>query len=150
VVSPLARVPAPLRRPGARRAPSWRSADPASQRRRLLPTRANGAPVLPLGSSAGPSSPVAAMPSVLSLHTAVTRLYRVPRVDLLMRLSPIIHLAALAALLPASVMQGQRTNRSSGSTPSAAPTLAVVNARIWTGDPKRPWVDALAATGDRI
>jgi predicted amidohydrolase YtcJ len=67
-----------------------------------------------------------------------------------MRLPSIIHLAALAAFLPPSVMHGQRTNRSSASAPSAVPTLAVVNARIWTGDPKRPWADALAATGDRI
>ena len=66
-----------------------------------------------------------------------------------MRLPSIIHLAALAAFLPTSVMHGQRTNRSA-SAPSAAPTLAVVNARIWTGDAKRPWADALAATGDRI
>ena len=32
----------------------------------------------------------------------------------------------------------------------ADPTLAVVNARVWTGDPRRPWADALAATGDRL
>jgi predicted amidohydrolase YtcJ len=31
-----------------------------------------------------------------------------------------------------------------------APTLAVVNARVWTGDPRRPWADAVAAAGDRI
>src|SRR5581483_171142 len=30
------------------------------------------------------------------------------------------------------------------------PTLAVVNARAWTGDPRRPWADAVAAAGDRI
>src|SRR5581483_1575107 len=30
------------------------------------------------------------------------------------------------------------------------PTLAVVNARIWTGDRRRPWADALTATGDRL
>jgi len=30
------------------------------------------------------------------------------------------------------------------------PTLAVVNARVWTGDPRRPWADAIAATGDRL
>ena len=83
-------------------------------------------------------------------RTAATRLYRVTRVESLMRLSPIIHLAALATLLPAGVMHGQRTNRSSAAAASAAPTIAVVNARIWTGDPKRPWADALAATGDRI
>ncbi len=28
--------------------------------------------------------------------------------------------------------------------------IAVVNARIWTGDPRRPWADALLATGDRL
>ena len=60
-----------------------------------------------------------------------------------------------AALLPVSVMHGQRTNRPAapGATlppVSAAPTLAVVNARVWTGDPRRPWADALAIDGDRI
>jgi predicted amidohydrolase YtcJ len=29
-------------------------------------------------------------------------------------------------------------------------TLAVVNARVWTGNPKRPWADAVAARGDTI
>lgn len=29
-------------------------------------------------------------------------------------------------------------------------TLAVVNARVWTGNPKRPWADAIAARGDTI
>ncbi len=34
---------------------------------------------------------------------------------------------------------------------AAAPvTLAVVNARVWTGDPARPWAEALAAAGDRL
>ena len=28
--------------------------------------------------------------------------------------------------------------------------IAIVNARIWTGDPRRPWADALLATGDRL
>ena len=32
----------------------------------------------------------------------------------------------------------------------ADPTLAVVNARIWTGDARRPWADALATEGDRL
>lgn len=32
----------------------------------------------------------------------------------------------------------------------AEPTLAVVNARIWTGDSRRPWADALAAAGERL
>jgi predicted amidohydrolase YtcJ len=35
--------------------------------------------------------------------------------------------------------------------PPAAPiTLAVVNARIWTGDTRRPWADGMAISGDRI
>src|SRR3982750_3605118 len=29
-------------------------------------------------------------------------------------------------------------------------TLAVVNARVWTGDSTRPWAEALAVRGDRI
>lgn len=29
-------------------------------------------------------------------------------------------------------------------------TLAVVNARVWTGNPQRPWADAIAARGDTI
>lgn len=36
-------------------------------------------------------------------------------------------------------------------TPPAPPgTVAVVNARVWTGDPRRPWADALVARGDRV
>ena len=63
----------------------------------------------------------------------------------------IFYRAAIAALLPASVMHGQSTNRSPASASSAAaPTLAVVNARVWTGDAKRPWADAIAVKGDRI
>ena len=37
--------------------------------------------------------------------------------------------------------------------PDASPvsvTLAVVNGRIWTGDPGRPWVDALAVSNGRV
>ncbi len=29
-------------------------------------------------------------------------------------------------------------------------TLAVVNAKVWTGDPARPWAQAIAVSGDRI
>jgi predicted amidohydrolase YtcJ len=42
------------------------------------------------------------------------------------------------------------TMTTSSHTPSLAPSLAVVNARVWTGDPKRPWADAVAVTGERI
>ncbi|MGQ0647359.1 MAG: amidohydrolase [Gemmatimonadaceae bacterium] len=38
-----------------------------------------------------------------------------------------------------------------GKTDTAgAVTLAVVNARVWTGNPQRPWVDAIAVRDDRI
>ena len=36
------------------------------------------------------------------------------------------------------------------ATPPAVPSLIVVNARIWTGDPRRPWADALAVDGAHI
>lgn len=38
------------------------------------------------------------------------------------------------------------------ASPAAAPgaTLAVVNARVWTGDASRPWAEALAANGELI
>src|SRR2546430_3941754 len=50
---------------------------------------------------------------------------------------------ALVTLFLAACM-----SRDSGS--SAPITLAVVNARIWTGDPRHPWADAIAVVGDRI
>ncbi|HEX5437815.1 MAG TPA: amidohydrolase [Gemmatimonadaceae bacterium] len=34
--------------------------------------------------------------------------------------------------------------------PPHLPSLAVVNARIWTGSPRRPWADGLAVRGERI
>jgi predicted amidohydrolase YtcJ len=38
----------------------------------------------------------------------------------------------------------------SSTTLALTPTLAIVNARVWTGDAQRPWADAIAVTGDRI
>ena len=35
-------------------------------------------------------------------------------------------------------------------TAAPSPTLAIVNARVWTGDPRRPWADAVAAAGERL
>jgi predicted amidohydrolase YtcJ len=37
-----------------------------------------------------------------------------------------------------------------GGTKTNPVTLAVVNARIWTGNPQRPWAEAIAVRGDRI
>lgn len=34
--------------------------------------------------------------------------------------------------------------------PAPFDALAIVNARIWTGDPRRPWADALLVQGGRI
>ena len=40
---------------------------------------------------------------------------------------------------------------SKGEAPGDVPvSLAVVNARVWTGNPQRPWADAIAARGDTI
>ena len=36
------------------------------------------------------------------------------------------------------------------TTIEPTPTLAIVNARVWTGDERRPWADAVLVTGDRI
>ena len=37
------------------------------------------------------------------------------------------------------------------SMPASAPVpLAIVNARVWTGDPRRPWADALFLRAGRI
>jgi predicted amidohydrolase YtcJ len=35
-------------------------------------------------------------------------------------------------------------------TPASPITLAIVNARIWTGNPKQPWATGVAISGDRI
>ena len=42
------------------------------------------------------------------------------------------------------------TMTSTSSTFTPTTTLAVVNARVWTGDARRPWADAVAVTGSRI
>ena len=47
-------------------------------------------------------------------------------------------------------MMSAFTLASCSGTTSAPVTLAVVNARIWTGNAKRPWADAIAVRGDTI
>ena len=56
-------------------------------------------------------------------------------------------LSSSIALLLAAPMHAQRPAL---STPAPRPTLAVVNARVWTGDSRRPWADAIATAGERI
>jgi predicted amidohydrolase YtcJ len=53
----------------------------------------------------------------------------------------------LAVVAAAAYTGGMR--RTSAERPAGA-TLAIVNARIWTGDQARPWAEALAVAGDRI
>jgi len=43
-----------------------------------------------------------------------------------------------------------QTTVMSDSALRSVPDLAVVNARVWTGDRRRPWADALATAGERI
>ena len=44
-----------------------------------------------------------------------------------------------------------RAGSQSESTPVSGPiTVAVVNARVWTGDSALPWAEALAVTGDKL
>ena len=41
--------------------------------------------------------------------------------------------------------------RMQSASPAPGPvTLAVVNVRVWTGDARRPWADAIAVAGERI
>ena len=66
-----------------------------------------------------------------------------------LRVAPIT-LAALA-VLAVSGCQMREHNRSADSGAQSGPvTLAVVNARVWTGDSVRPWAEAIAVRGERI
>jgi predicted amidohydrolase YtcJ len=53
---------------------------------------------------------------------------------------------SLLSLLPARAM----SQTAIAPAPAPVPTLAIVNARIWTGDTRRPWADALLVRGERI
>ena len=56
-------------------------------------------------------------------------------------------LLAAVWLLPIACDMSAKGSRTDGAS---AVTLAVVNAKIWTGNPGRPWADAIAIAGDRI
>lgn len=66
-----------------------------------------------------------------------------------MRFLSIASAIGAATLLLGHDMHAQTTDRARPSA-GTVPTIAIVNARIWTGDTRKPWADALAATGDRI
>lgn len=59
------------------------------------------------------------------------------------RPSPLFIPALLVAILTLTASAGRRAA-------GAQATLAVVNARVWTGDSLAPWAQALAVTGERI
>lgn len=60
--------------------------------------------------------------------------------------------AALVLALPLPVRAMQQPSASATLAPAPAPVgaLAIVNARVWTGDRRRPWADAVLIQGDRI
>lgn len=53
-------------------------------------------------------------------------------------------------LTPILIMMSAFTLLAPAGAQTAPVSLAVVNARIWTGNPKRPWAEAIAVRGDRI
>ena len=61
--------------------------------------------------------------------------------------SPLSYVVAGLAGLTTLAACSSHTSASSVNTPIS---LAVVNARVWTGDTTRPWADAIAVSGDRI
>jgi len=61
--------------------------------------------------------------------------------------------ATLMALAGSCEMREQKPTADAqgrGTAQSGPVTLAVVNARVWTGDSARPWAEAIAVRGDRI
>src|SRR5688572_4810208 len=59
-------------------------------------------------------------------------------------------LSLVSSLLSLLSLLGCTMSSTSSTTVSLAPSLAIVNARVWTADPRRPWADAVAITGERI
>jgi predicted amidohydrolase YtcJ len=58
--------------------------------------------------------------------------------------------ALTLAPLPARAMQQSSSGPALVPAPAPLAALAIVNARVWTGDPRRPWADAVLVRGDRI
>ena len=55
-----------------------------------------------------------------------------------------------AFLLLGTILACDMSSRDRAAAAPGAVTLAVVNARAWTGNPERPWADAIAVAGERI
>jgi predicted amidohydrolase YtcJ len=58
--------------------------------------------------------------------------------------------AGLVAAAAAWACGGGAPSESPGAPAAAAVTLAVLNGKVWTGDPQRPWAEAVAVSGDTI
>jgi predicted amidohydrolase YtcJ len=56
----------------------------------------------------------------------------------------------LVVLLAAVAAACSNGNQPAASDARSSPTLAVVNAKVWTGDPAKPWVEGLVVEGDTI
>src|SRR5262245_48687917 len=56
--------------------------------------------------------------------------------------------ALLALLISACSSDPERRTPATAAAPAV--TLAIVNARIWTGDTAAPWAEAIAVRGDRV
>ena len=57
-------------------------------------------------------------------------------------------LTATAVVPPAHAQSGTPPARA--AAPAGPVTLAVVNARVWTGNARRPWADAVVVRGERL
>src|SRR5215204_5220008 len=64
--------------------------------------------------------------------------------------TPLIAVAALAVLALGCQMSDRKADTGDSTTSTGPLTLAVVNAKVWTGDSLRPWADAIAVRGERI
>jgi predicted amidohydrolase YtcJ len=65
-------------------------------------------------------------------------------------LTAVAALAVLAVLALGCQMSDRKADTGDSTTSTGPLTLAVVNAKVWTGDSLRPWADAIAVRGERI
>ena len=68
-----------------------------------------------------------------------------------MRLGPVVSALLVSGVSASCQMSDRKAAAGDTGAASGGPmTLAVVNARVWTGDSTRPWAEALAVRGERI
>ena len=74
------------------------------------------------------------------------------RLDARTRVATVVAALTLASPSLARAMQQPGTTSAPALAPAPAPlpALAIVNARVWTGDQRRPWADAVLLRGERI